>query len=118
MGGEHDGNALGIEAPDIVPELLAKLDIDAGSRLVQHQDRRRMDHRLGDKQSPLHPAGKRTEVAPRLALRMDGAEQLLRPQSRLWHAVGTRLLVEGLGRGGRAEHTSEPPSSMGTPYAV
>src|SRR3546814_16605499 len=35
MGGEHDGNALGIEAPDIVTEPVAKLDIDAGRRLVQ-----------------------------------------------------------------------------------
>src|SRR3546814_13998091 len=98
MGGEHDGNALGIEAPDIVPELLAKLDIDAGSRHVQHQDRRRMDHRLGDKQSPLHAAGKRTRVSPRLSLKMDGAAQHPRPPSPLWHAVDTRLTAERPGR--------------------
>src|SRR3546814_5426140 len=57
-----------------------------------------MDHRLGDKQSPLHAAGKRTRVSARLVLKMDGAEQLHRPPSRLWHAVETRLLVERLGR--------------------
>ena len=51
MGGQHDRDALPIQSPDIVPQLLAKLDVDAGGRLVEHEDRRRMDHRLGDQEA-------------------------------------------------------------------
>src|SRR4051812_43076159 len=56
MSGEDDGDSALVQLPHIGPELLAKLDVDARGRLVEDQDRRRMDHRLGDQQPPLHSA--------------------------------------------------------------
>src|SRR3546814_5861362 len=44
MGGEHDGNALGIEAPDIVPELLAKLDIRSEEHTSELQSLMRISY--------------------------------------------------------------------------
>ena len=89
MGGEHHRHALVVESADIVPELLAKLDIDAGGRLVEHQDRRRVDHRLGDQQPALHAA-------------RQGA------------GIGVGLV----GRGGRAASSASViRSALGTPYS-
>jgi hypothetical protein len=55
MRGEHDGDAAGVQLADIVPQLLAQFDVDARRRLVEHEDRRRMDHRLGDQQRRFMP---------------------------------------------------------------
>ena len=45
-----------------VPEGRHEIDIDPGCGFIQHQDRRRMHHRLGHQQPPLHPARKRAGI--------------------------------------------------------
>ena len=69
------GDALRVEAAHIFPELLAKLDVDPRRGLVEHQDRRRMDHRLGDQQPALHPAREGARIGIGLVLEPHRAEQ-------------------------------------------
>jgi hypothetical protein len=88
-----------LERADIVPELLAQLDVDAGGRLVEHQDRRRMDHRLGDQQPPLHAAGKGARISIGLVFEVHRAEQLRRPPLRLGDPVEAGLDLQRLLRG-------------------
>src|SRR5436853_639396 len=54
----------------------AQLDVDAGGRLVEEEDRRAVDERLGDEQAPLHSAGKRARVGASLVQQTQGGEQL------------------------------------------
>ena len=54
MRRQQHGDAAGVQLAHIAPELLAQLDIDARRGLVQHQDRRVMDQRLGHQQAPAH----------------------------------------------------------------
>ena len=77
VGRQDDGDALGVEPADIVPQLPAKLDVDARGRLVEHQDRRRMDHRLGDQQPPLHSARQGPRIGVRLVGQVHRREQLV-----------------------------------------
>ena len=98
MGGQDDRHALAVELPDIGPELLAKLDVDSGGRLVEDEDGRRMDHRLGDQQPPLHSAREGARIGLGLVLEADRAEQLLGPPPRLGHAVEAGLDLERLAR--------------------
>ena len=39
MGGQHHRHAFVVQFADVVPQLAAKLDVDAGRRLVEDQDR-------------------------------------------------------------------------------
>src|SRR5688500_18560946 len=98
MGGEDDGDALGVEAADIVPELLAQLDVDARGRLVEDQDRRRMDHRLGDQQPALHAARQSARIRVGLVLEPHRAQQLKRAPVGLGNAVEAGLDLERLAR--------------------
>ena len=75
MGGQHHRHALPVEPADIVPQLLAKLDVDPGGRLVEHQDRRRMNHRLGHQQPPLHAARQGARIGVGLVGQMHRGEQ-------------------------------------------
>ena len=59
---------------------------------------RRMDHRLGDQQPPLHPAREGARIGVGLVLETDRAEQLLGPPPRLGHAVEAGLDLERLAR--------------------
>ena len=83
---------------DIVPELLAKLDVDAGGRLVEDEDRRRMDHRLGDQQPALHAARQGAGISVGLVLEPDRAQQLDRPPVGFRDAVEAGLDLERLAR--------------------
>ena len=103
MGGEHDRHALRVELADIVPQLPAKLDVDARGRLVEHQDRRRMDHRLGDQQPPLHSARQRARIgvapcrsgaSPRAARRCAGRRGAI-PYSPAWISSVSRGVKKG-----------------------
>ena len=103
--GQHHRHALAVELGDQLPQLAAQLDVDAGGRLVEHQDRRRVDHRLGDQQPPLHPARQRAGIGVALVRQAHRLEQLLRPAQRLGHAVEPGLVLEHLERGEeRIEH--------------
>ncbi len=62
MSGQQDGHATGVELLDIGPKLSAQVDVDPCRGLVEHQDRRAVDHGLGHHQPPPHAAGKRTCV--------------------------------------------------------
>src|ERR1044072_5314034 len=99
MGGEDDGDALGVKAADIIPELLAELDVDSGGRFVEDQDRRRMDHRLGDQKPPLHPARQRPRIGVGLVLEPDRAEQLQGAPLGFGNAVEAGLDLERLAGG-------------------
>src|SRR3546814_5974922 len=59
MCGQEDRRSSLVEVDNALPELPAQLDVDAGGRLVEHQDRRIVDHRLGDQQPASHAAGER-----------------------------------------------------------
>src|SRR3546814_18744859 len=78
MGRQHHGHAAVVEALDIVPELLAQLDVDPRGRFVEDDDRRRMDHRLGDEQPALHAPRQRTRIGIALVRQMHRCEQLVR----------------------------------------
>ena len=105
MGGEHHRHPGGVHFLDQLPQLAAQFDIDAGSRLVEHQHRRRMDQRLGDQQPPLHPARERARIGLRLVLKMDRAQQFHRAPQRLGDAVEPGGVLQHLDRGEkRIEH--------------
>ena len=57
MGGEDDRRAVGAKLAHQVPHVAAKLDVDAGGRLVEEQDVGLVAQRLGDHHPALHPAG-------------------------------------------------------------
>ena len=98
MGGQHDGHAGLVEFQHIFPKLLPEIDIDAGGRLVQHQNRRRMDHCLRHQQPPLHPAGQGPGIGIGLVLQMDGTQQFHRPPLGLGHAIEASLHFQRLKR--------------------
>src|SRR3546814_15514838 len=66
MCGQEDRRSSLVEVDNALPELPAQLDVDAGGRLVEHQDRRIVDHRLGDQQPASHAAGERPGIYVRL----------------------------------------------------
>lgn len=52
---QQDRRPVLIQMADIRPKLLAQRDIDAGGRLIEHKDGRRMHKRLGDQKPAAHP---------------------------------------------------------------
>ena len=67
---------------------LAQFDIDAGGRLVEHQDRRRVDHGLGHHQPASHAAGQ----GPGIGIGLVGKAQ--GPEDRIGLPLGRRHAVE------------------------
>ena len=99
MRGQHHGDAAIVQGADVGPQLLAQLDVDPRGRLVEHQHRGRVDHRLGDHQPPLHPARQRAGIGVRLVLEVDGAEQVHALPRALGDAVQPGLDLQRLERG-------------------
>ena len=102
MRGQDDRDALAVQLADVVPQLPAELDIDPRGRLVEHQDRRRMDHRLGDQQPPLHAARQRARIGIGLVGQMHRGEQLVAlplgggmPYSPAWISSVSRGVKKG-----------------------
>jgi uncharacterized protein YjhX (UPF0386 family) len=63
------------------------IDVDAGRRLVEKQDLRLVRQRLGDQEAPLHPAGKRDDLAVLPAPQRQVLEHL-------FDVLGIRLFAE------------------------
>ena len=45
--GQHHGHPFAVQLADQLPQLAAQFDIDSGGGFIQHQNWRRMYHRLG-----------------------------------------------------------------------
>lgn len=78
--GQQD-DLVGGEARDEVAEPHPLLRVEAGGGLVEHEDVRVVEHRLGDTESPLHATGKRPDEAALLAGEPDPVEQLERARA-------------------------------------
>jgi hypothetical protein len=70
-----------VEAGDEVPERLPQLDVDAGGRLVEDDDRRPVHQRLGDEDAALHAARELAHVGVGLVGEAEVDEQLVDPAS-------------------------------------
>jgi hypothetical protein len=66
VGRQDDGHALLPKAADEAPHVAAKLDIDAGRRLVEEENAWLVRQRLGDHHAPLHSAGQGHDLAAAL----------------------------------------------------
>ena len=66
MGREDDRDPGCVQFLEKGPKLLPKLDVYPRGGLVEHQDRGRMDHRLGNQQPPLHAARQGPGISIRL----------------------------------------------------
>ena len=84
---------------DIVPQLPAKLDVDARGRLVEHQDRRRVDHRLGHQQPPLHAARQGARISVGLVGQMHRGEQLVGLPLAPWRIPYSPAWISSASRG-------------------
>ena len=54
-----------MQPSDEVPEVFAKLNVDASGRLIEHDHRRLMNERLGNEHTALHTARERTHGSVR-----------------------------------------------------
>ena len=80
MRGEQHGVAFPVELGDELPQRLAQLDVDTGGRLVQHDDRRSMNQRLGDQHPALHATRQLPHVGVGLVGEPETVEQLVDPR--------------------------------------
>src|SRR3546814_6446382 len=102
-------------------DLRAQLDVDPRGRFVEDDDRRRMDHRLGDEQPALHAPRQRPRIGIALVRQMHRCEQLVRNPPLLRYPIEPRLILqrliggeEGIEDDRSEEHTSELQSLMRT----
>src|SRR6185437_11874119 len=64
-----------VEAPDVRPELVAALWIEAQRWLVEKEDRRRVQEAAGDLETALHASGERLDVAVPALPQLEGLQQ-------------------------------------------
>ena len=81
------------------PELQAQLDIDPGGGLVEHQDRRVVDHGLGHHEAPSHAAGEGAGIGVRLVAQAEGGQDLVGAPLARRHAIEPCLQLQELARG-------------------
>ena len=113
--GQHHGNAFAVEFGDQLPQLTPQFDVDARGRFIQHEDRRRMHHRLGDQKPPLHPARQRARIGIALVRQPHRLEQFLAPPQRLGNAIEPALIFQHLEWGEeRVEHDFLRDNTDGT----
>src|SRR5687768_14956046 len=68
MSRENDGASAGAKDADELPELSARLRIEARRRLVEKQKLRIADERAGERETLLLSAGQRADARPRFLL--------------------------------------------------
>ncbi len=85
--GQHNRHALAVEFADIGPKLLAQFNVHPSRWFIKDKDWRGMDHRLGNEQTPLHPARQGARIGMSLVFQMDGAQQFQRAAFPLGHPV-------------------------------
>ena len=78
--GEHQGGAALLEPEQPVPEHVPRLRVEAGRRLVEHEDARLVDQRAGDGQPPLHAARQVVDLGVALLLELREAQELVGPR--------------------------------------
>ena len=74
--GQQDRPACLLEFPDEVPELPARLRIEARRRLVEKQQIRIADERAGERQPLLLPSGERADPGVALLVELDEPNDL------------------------------------------
>jgi len=75
MGGQHDGAPLGMDLVDKVPQVAARLRVEAGRGLVQEHEIGRVDEGGGDGEPLLLAAGELADGGPRLVGQADFRQQ-------------------------------------------
>ena len=98
VGGQDDRYTQLVQTGDVLPELAAQLDVDAGGGLIQDQNRRLMDHGLGHHQTPLHAAGQLADIGVGLIAQAERVEQLVCAALALGHAIEAGLDLQRLSR--------------------
>ena len=92
--GEENGDATGVHLLHVGPQALTQFDVDAGGRLVQHQNRRRVQHRLGDQQAAAHAARQGAGIGFRFVGEADRFENFLGAALGVRDAVIAGLKIE------------------------
>src|SRR5437764_11535210 len=96
MRGEDDRVPVAVQLPDEGPQALPQLDIDAGSRLIQHDHRWLVDQRLTDEYAALHAAGERAHVGVGACGEVEVMQDLVDPGVVVADAEITGLYLERL----------------------
>ena len=124
VGGGDDhrhAGAIGADGLDQIPELAARQGVDAGGRLVEHQEIGVVDEGAAERQFLLHTAGELTGGAIGEGIEAGGGEQALdagAPLGRL-EAEETGVEVDVLGdRQGRVEVSAQPLRHVGDAVGV
>ncbi len=78
-GQENGQPLLAVQLAQVAPELVAELEVDARSRLVQHGKPRAVDERAGDQEPAAHPAREPVRLRPRSCRKVEDGEQLVGP---------------------------------------
>ena len=78
--GEHEGGAALLEPEQPVPQHVPGLRVEAGGRLVEHEDARLVDQRPGDGQPPLHAARQVVDLGVALLLELREPQELVGPR--------------------------------------
>ena len=99
---QEDGDAVVLrEAADLLPERGAALDVEAGRRLVEEEDLRRVDEGEREVEPPLHPAGVAADLAVGRLREADALEQelaapgALGPRDALQRRLQAQVLAAG-----------------------
>src|SRR5690606_167682 len=94
--GDEDGEAVGGELVDLLPEITARLGIDAGGRLVEEQQSRPVNEAGGEREALLPSAGEcPRELRPTLG-EPEALERLIHRGAAAGHLVDPRDEIEVL----------------------
>ena len=96
VGRQDDRVPFAVEATDELPEALAQFNVDAGSRLVEHDHRRLVHQRLRHQHTALHAARKTTHVGVSLVRQIEVGEDLIDPGIVVAKAEVAGLDTQGL----------------------
>ena len=77
MGGQQDRRTLLVQQPDVVPEIVAELDVDAGGRLVEDHQQRFVQEGPGEQQPALHAPGELRRPGVRLRSQVEDVDHLV-----------------------------------------
>src|SRR3954462_2440873 len=97
--GQYDAVPVAIEAAHELPQALAELNVDAGGRLVEDDDRRLVHERLRHQHPALHAAGERAHVGVGLGGKVEVVHHLVDPAVVARETVVARLQAQGFSHG-------------------
>ena len=87
VGGDEHGHAVGGQPVDLVPELAPRLGVDAGGRLVEQEELRRVHDAGGERQALLPAARQRAGELPAARGQAEAVERLGDLGARVGQAV-------------------------------